>query len=60
MTVTYAVTFEFDLQPPITHRGTVAGSTARTVVVRAMKEALAAHPGLRWSSVVVVVLGRQS
>lgn len=58
MTVHYAVTFEFDQQPPITHRGTVAARQAQTVVSRAVKDAMKAHPGLRWSSLVVVLLER--
>jgi hypothetical protein len=58
MTVEYAVTFEFEEQPPITHRGTIAGSTAVTVAKRALQSAMKAHPGLRWSSLVVVLLER--
>lgn len=58
MTVEYAVTFEFDQQPPITHRGTVTGGKATTVVARATRAAVTAHPGLRWTSLVVVLLGR--
>lgn len=58
MTVTYAVTFEFDQQAPITHRGTVAAHMAHTCVLRAVKEATKAHPGLHWSSLVVVLLER--
>lgn len=58
MTVTYAVTFEFPEAAPITHRGTVAGSQAATVAKRALKEAMGAHPGLRWSSLVIVLLER--
>jgi hypothetical protein len=58
MTVRYAVTFEFDLQPPITHRGTVSAGKAHTVIARAVKEATRAHPGLRWTSMVCVLLER--
>jgi hypothetical protein len=58
MKVRYAVTFEFDLNPPITHRGTVSAGKAHTVVARAVKEATTAHPGLRWSSMVCVLLER--
>lgn len=52
------VTFEFDQQPPITHRGTIAAVEARTIAARAIDEAQAAHPGLRWSSMNVVLLER--
>ena len=58
MRVHYAVTFEFDTLPPLTHRGTVSGSTAGTVVKRALQNAMAAHPGVSWSSLVVVLLER--
>ena len=58
MTVKYAVTFEFASQPPIEHRGTVTGSSAATVVKRALKEAMAVHKGLNWSSLVIVLLER--
>ena len=58
MTVRYAVTFEFPEQPPITYRGTVTGSTATTVAKRALQNAMAAHPGLHWSSLVLVLLER--
>jgi len=58
MKVEYAVTFEFELKPPITHRGTVAGSSTPTVVKRALKEATTAHPGLSWASMNIVLLER--
>jgi hypothetical protein len=58
MQVRYAVTFEFDSQPPITHRGTVAASTMPTCFARAARDAVRAHPGLKWSSMVCVLLER--
>ena len=58
MRVRYNVTFEFETLPPVTHKGTVAASSAETVVKRAFREALAAHPGLAWSSLVIVLLER--
>lgn len=58
MTVEYAVTFEFEQQPPITHRGTVTATEAGTCSARAVKEAMKVHKGLRWSSLVVVLLER--
>ena len=58
MTAEYAVTLERETLPPITHRGQVSGAKATTVVVRATREAMKAHPGLKWSSLAVVLLGR--
>ncbi len=58
MKVRYAVTFEFDSLPPITHRGTVSGSKATTCFVRAVGDAIQAHPGLHWGSMVCVLLER--
>jgi hypothetical protein len=58
MQVRYAVTFEFDTQPPITHRGTVAASTMPTCFARAARDAVRAHPGLKWSSMACVLLER--
>ena len=37
MTCRYAVTFEFDMRPPLTHRGVVEGGRAQTCVARATK-----------------------
>ena len=54
----YAVTFEFDTQSPITHRGTVAASTMPTCFARAARNAARAHPGLKWSSMACVLLER--
>lgn len=58
MRVRYSVTFEFDVQAPITHRGTVAASSMPTCFARAAREAIKASPGLRWSSMVIVLLER--
>jgi hypothetical protein len=58
MTVQYSVTFEFDMQAPITTRGTVTASSMPTCFARATREAVKAHPGLRWSSMVCVLLNR--
>ena len=58
MTVRYAVTFEFETQPPLTHRGTVTASTMPTCFARAAKAAVKAHPGRAWSSMVCVLLER--
>jgi hypothetical protein len=58
MTVKYAVTFEFEVQAPITHKGTVTATTMPTCFARATREAVKAHPGLHWSSMVCVLLER--
>ena len=58
MTVRYAATFEFETQSPITHRGTVVASQMPTCFARAAKAAVKAHPGLKWSSMVIVLLER--
>lgn len=58
MTVRYAVTFEFETQPPLTHRGTVVASTMPTCFARAAREAVKAYPGRNWTSMVCVLLER--
>lgn len=58
MTVNYAVTFEFDTRPPITHRGTVDGSSGATCVARAARIAQKALRPVGWTSLVVVLLER--
>ncbi len=58
MTVRYSVTFEFDLRPPLTHRGTVSGGRAATCVARATREAQEALRPVNWSSMVCVLLER--
>lgn len=58
MTVKYAVTFEFDSRPPLTHRGTVVASSGATCVARATREAQKAVRPVNWSSMVCVLLER--
>ena len=58
MTVKYAVTFEFTTAAPLTHRGTVAGSSGATCVARATRQAQRALRPVGWSSMVVVLLER--
>lgn len=58
MTVNYVVTFEFDNRQPITHRGTVAATTAATCVARAMRIAQRTLRPINWSSLVCVLLER--
>jgi hypothetical protein len=56
--MTYSVTFEFDLRPPLTHRGTVEATGIAAATARAAR---AAHKTLRpinWTSAVVVLLDR--
>ncbi len=58
MTVHYAVTFEFETRPPVTHRGTVTASTGATCMARATREAQKALTPVGWSSLVCVLLDR--
>ena len=58
MRVQYAVTFEFATRPPLTHRGTVAGSSTATCVARAVRTAQKALKPVNWSSTVCVLLER--
>jgi hypothetical protein len=58
MTVRYAVTFEFDTRPPLTHRGTIAASSGATCAARAMRTAQRALRPVNWSSAVCVLLER--
>lgn len=58
MTVRYAVTFEFETLPPLTHRGTVSASEAATCFARAVREAQRALRASHWSSISVVLLER--
>lgn len=58
MLVTYAVTFEFESRPPLTHRGTVVASQVGTCVARATRNAQKALRAQGWSSLVVVLLER--
>lgn len=58
MTVNYSVTFEFDSRAPVTHRGTVLGSSGATCVARATREAQKALRPVNWSSLVCVLLER--
>jgi hypothetical protein len=55
LTLTYAVTFEFDTRPPLTHRGTIAASQVATCVSRAMKQAATALRPRGWRSVVCLL-----
>lgn len=58
MKVRYAVTFEFEMRPPMTHRGTVAGSSGATCVARAVRAAQKALRPVNWASMNCVLLER--
>jgi hypothetical protein len=58
MTVRFSCSFEFDLAAPVTYRGTVVASSMPTCFARAARQAAKAHPGLHWTSMVVVLLER--
>ena len=58
MRTAFAVTYEFQTLPPVTHKGTVFGSTGATCVARATREAQAALRPVGWSSMVCVLLER--
>lgn len=58
MTVHFEVSFEFLERPPITHRGTIAGSSGATCVARAARIAQKALRPVGWTSLVVVLLER--
>ena len=58
MTVKYAVSFEFAINPPLTHRGVVTASQVDTCMRLATKEARLALRPQGWSSVVCVLLER--
>lgn len=53
-----SVTFEFDVQQPITWRGEITATGPQTVVSRAVREAKRAYPKRQWSSLVVCILER--
>ncbi len=55
-----AVTFEFMVNQPITWRGEVTAVAASTIVSRAVKTAKKELRPTNWSSLVVVILERDS
>jgi hypothetical protein len=58
MTVHYAVTFEFEQSPPLTHRGTVTAFKVSTCARLALNAAQQALRPVRWTSLNFVVLER--
>lgn len=53
-----AVTFEFEINAPLTWRGEISGTEPQTVVMRAVMEAKKAYPRVKWNSMNVVILER--
>ena len=51
----YAVTFEFMTQQPITERGETEAKSVRTISARALDDATIKNPGLKWSSIVILL-----
>jgi hypothetical protein len=51
----YSVTFEFEVSKPITVTGEASGSSARTVIARAVGDAVKKNKNMRWSSIVAVI-----
>jgi len=58
MTVHYAVTFEFETRPPVTHRGVVTAGREHVCAARAIRMARTAVRPVNWSSLVCVLLDR--
>ena len=48
----YSVTFEFEMRPPLTHKGTLAASSGATCASRAVRAAQKALRPVGWTSVV--------
>lgn len=55
MKVKYAVTFEFNVQLPLTVRGEVEAGSPRTCAARAIDEAQEKHKGVRWNSMSILL-----
>jgi hypothetical protein len=55
MKCSYSITFEFQLEPPITEKGISKGSSLRTIVARAVDDATTKNPNVHWTSVVVLI-----
>lgn len=51
----YSLTFEFEAAQPITVKGKSEGTSIRTVAARALDDATTAHPGVNWSSIVLLI-----
>lgn len=55
MKIKYAVTFEFMVNPPITVRGETEANSIRTCAARALDRATDSNPGLKWSSISILL-----
>jgi hypothetical protein len=55
MRLTYAITFEFLTEPPITERGFTEATVARTAIARAVDKAISRNPNLNWNSISILV-----
>lgn len=51
----YSLTFEFEVSQPTTVKGESKGTSVRTVAARALDDAVEKHPGVSWSSLVLVL-----
>ncbi len=58
MTVRYAVTFEFETRPPLTHRGVMRASGEAVCARRAIQAAKKACKPVNWTSMNIVLLER--
>lgn len=55
MTLDYVCTFEFEMDPPRTHKGKVQASSVQACARIAVTETKNTFPNSQWSSVVVVL-----
>jgi len=51
----YSMSFEFNVEAPLTVRGEVTATSVRTLAARALDEATDKHPGVKWSSICLVL-----
>lgn len=60
MKLRYKVTFEFEARPPVTTEGVVRAGRVHTCAHRAIQQAQEALRPIGWTSMVFVVLERES
>lgn len=60
MKLRYKVTFEFDARPPVTTEGVVRAGRVHTCAHRAIQQAQETLRPIGWTSMVFVVLERES
>lgn len=51
----YSLSFEFETDSPITVKGNIEAGSIRTIVARAVDDAIDKNPRCKWSSIVVVI-----